>query len=147
MSLEQRTRGKEPVLLRERKGIQQMPSINRDVAFAETLEKDLCTGRILVEQSRSSGEQQDLSVAWVRAHRLLGELQKPGLAGRIGENIEENPIPRDGRPVAVFVRHLFRLIAKGENRLRRRCTRHDTPASLGLRAERTNQTPEWSSLR
>ena len=147
MGFEQRTGRQQPVLLRERQGVEQVPGIDRDVAFAETLEKDLGPCRFLVKQSARSGEQQDMSIAWVRAHRLLGELQKPGTADRIGESVEENPIPCNGRVVAILVRHLFRLIAKGENRLRRRRTRHDRPPPLGPRAERTNQTPKWSSLR
>ena len=142
MSFERRARRKEAVLLRERKSIQQVPSINRDVAFAEALEKDLCTRRILIQQSRCSGEQQDISVAWMRAHRLLSELQKPGMTGRIGKNIEENPIPSNGRVVAILVPHLRRLIAKRANRLRERRTRHDKSPALGLRPERTTQKSE-----
>jgi hypothetical protein len=38
---------------------------------------------------------------------------------RIGEGSQENPVPRAGRILPISARHLFRLVGKWENRLRR----------------------------
>ena len=71
--------------------------------------------------------------------RLPGEM--------FANSIQENLIPRNSRILPIFGRYLFRLTAKRENRLRRRCTRHDRSPPLGLKAELTNQRLKWPSLR
>jgi hypothetical protein len=72
VGFQQRTRRQEPVLLRERQGTQQVAGIDRNVALAEALHKNLCAGRILIQQRCCSGEQQDMPIAGLRAHRLFG---------------------------------------------------------------------------
>jgi hypothetical protein len=77
-----------------------------------------------------------VAIARLRAHRLLGLRQKPGMAIRIGEGSPEDPLPSDRYILLIAARHLFRLIAEREDRLRRGTTRHTKPCPLCLQANR-----------
>ncbi|MCP3460708.1 hypothetical protein [Bradyrhizobium sp. CCGUVB23] len=122
VGFKQRTRRQEPVLLRKCQGVQQVAGTDRNVALAEAFQKDLCAGRILVQQRRRGGEQQDIPIARLCAHGLLSQRQKTRLEAAIGEGSQQNLIPR--RVLPISARQLFRLIAKWENPLRRGCMRH-----------------------
>ena len=75
-----------------------MAGIDRNVALAEALQKALCAGRILIQQRCCGGEQQDLPIAGLRAHRLLGQRQKTRMEARIGESSQQNWSTRRPHP-------------------------------------------------
>jgi hypothetical protein len=127
MGFQHRTRQSELVLLRERQGAQQVAGADRNVALGKTLQKDLRARGILIEERCRGSEQQEVAIARLRAHRLLGLWQKPGMAMRISEGSLEDLVPSGGHILRIAVQHFFRLIAKRENRLRRRITRHTKP--------------------
>ena len=119
MGFQHRTRQSELVLLRERQGAQQVAGADRNVALGKALQKDLRARGILIEERCRGSEQQEVAIARLRAHRLLGLRQKPGMAIRIGEGSPEDLVPSGGHILLIAARHLFRLIAERENRLRR----------------------------
>ncbi len=104
-----------------------MVGADRNVALGKALQKDLRARGVLIEERRRGGKQQDVAIARLRAHGLLGLRQKPGMAMRISEGSPEDPVPSDGHIVLIAARQLFRLIAERENRLRRGSTRHAKP--------------------
>jgi hypothetical protein len=79
-----------------------------------------------------------VAIARLRAHRLLGLWQKPGMAMRISEGSLEDLVPSGGHILRIAVQHFFRLIAERENRLRRRITRHTKPFRFACK--RTNES-------
>ena len=60
------------VLLREHERAQKMAAVGRDVAFGKALQEDLGAPRLLIEQRRCGGEQQDMALARSRAHGFFG---------------------------------------------------------------------------
>ena len=91
----------------------------------EALQKDLRARRILIQQRCCGGEQQDVPIAGLRAHRLLGLRQKTRMDDPESANAASRTRShRGGRILPISARHLFRLIAEWENRLRRGCMRH-----------------------
>ena len=62
----------ELVLLRERQGAQQMAAVDRNVALGKALQEDLRAPRLLIEERRRGGEQQDVAIARLRAHGFFG---------------------------------------------------------------------------
>jgi hypothetical protein len=128
-----RTRQSELALLRERHGAQQVAGVDSNVALGKALEEDLRACGILIEERCRGSEQQEVAIARLRAHRLLGLRQKPGMAMRISEGSPEDPVPSDGHILMIAARQLFRLIAERENRLRRGSTRHAKPCRFGCK--------------
>jgi hypothetical protein len=124
--------------LRERQGAQQVAGADRNVALGKALQKDLRARGILIEERCRGSEQQEVAIAWLRAHRLLGLRQKPGMAMRISEGSPEDLVPSGGHILLIAAQHFFRLIAERENRLRRGMTRHAKPCRFACK--RTNES-------
>ena len=122
MGFQHGTRRSELVLFRERQGAQQVVGADCNVTLGEPLQKNLRPRGILIEECCRGGEQQDVAIAWVRAHGLFGLRQKPRLAIRIGKGGAKDLVP----PTATSCcsAGLFRLITERQNRLRRGSTRH-----------------------
>ncbi|WP_291704834.1 hypothetical protein, partial [Bradyrhizobium sp.] len=120
MRLQQRLRRRQPFLVRQRQGIQQMAGVDLDESLAKALQKDLRAGGILVEQRGGGGEQQDMPVARLRAHRLFGQCQKARIEVRIGQRCPQKAVRLAGCIRLILARHLFRLSAKREHHLGRR---------------------------
>jgi hypothetical protein len=68
------------------------------------------------------------------------------MAIRIGEGSPKDPFPSDGHVLLIDARHLFRLIAERENRLRRGSTSQCETVPLHLHANPTNRRLRRSSL-
>src|SRR5271166_4441280 len=96
MGFQHRTRQSELVLLRERQGAQQVAGVDRNVALGKALQKDLGARGILIEERCRGSEQQEVAIARLRAHRLLGLRQKPRMAMRISERSPEDLVPSGG---------------------------------------------------
>ncbi len=119
--------------MRERQGAQQVAGADRNVALGKALQKDLRARGILIEERCRGGEQQEVAIARLRAHRLLGLRQKPGMAMRISEGSPEDLVPSDGHLLLIAARQFFRLIAERKNRLRRGTTRHAKPCRFACK--------------
>ncbi len=72
MGFQHRARQRRLALLGERQGAQQVVGFARRVTLGEALQEHLRTRRILIEERSRGGEQQDVPVARIRQHRLLG---------------------------------------------------------------------------
>ena len=115
-----------------------MAAVDRNEALGKALQKDLRARGILIEERCRGGEQQEVAVARLRAHRLLGLRQKPGMAMRISEGSPEDLVPYGGHILLIAAQHFFRLIAERENRLRCGITRHTKPCRFACK--RTNES-------
>src|SRR5215471_2433197 len=122
-----------------------MAAGNCDVALREALEKDLGTRRLPIEKRRGGSEQQNMAVARLRAHSLLGLPQKSARALRIGKRSEQDALPSGRAILRIIVRQLLRLIGEGKHRLRRRTTRHARPSGFP-QAKPANRSVERMEL-
>src|ERR1700704_4413412 len=96
---------------------------------------------MLIEERCRGGEQQDVAIARLRAHRLLGLRQKPRMAVRIGKGSPEEVVPPDSHILLLAARQFFRLIAERKNRLRRGTTRHAKPCRFACkRSQRIDES-------
>ena len=146
IGFQHRTRQSELVLLRERQGAQQVAGADRNVALGKALQKDLRARGMLIEERCRGGEQQDVAIARLRAHRLLGLRQKPGMAIRIGKGSPEDLVPPDS--------HILLLAARQSLPADRRKEKPSAPRNheacktvpLRLQAKPTNRRVSRSSL-
>jgi len=130
--VQDRSRRSELVFLPKRQGVQHVPGGDRDEAFGKALEEYLRAPRICLEEGGHGGEQQNVPVARLRAHRLFGQLQESGIATRLGEGGPQDLLPTERlferRGLALFgAAHLFRQLAERQDRLRRGSTSHAKP--------------------
>jgi hypothetical protein len=109
MGGQHRARQAELVLLRQRQGMEEMEAAFRNVALREPLEKNLGSNRVLSNQGRGSGKQEDRAITRMRLHRTLGELQELRCPARICNDQAEDILP----PAPAFLR----LIAEGQRHL------------------------------